>query len=320
MLRNNAKSGVYLESGEVDNSVSYNGGSSLKLCGKVVAASSNLPATARLFQTSVDVAPLLVSYTVLEGQACSSVTHCLQLQCTGNVVLLDPATHCTGKDLVHGLPVSGELPLPTGWPSTILCRLGALPFPHSSILHEIFTASEQTTTDWNTEYFIVPQDFLKGTVTTVGLAVLPRSDTPQEFTLNLGELKILDVNCISPDEKPSCIESLHIIDIIVSAEKTVALTLKWTLLNNSVDPITQCNIYCTSLLGGAEEQTATWKGEYVYLGAAYANCFRVCSMHMLSSNLREESFGLEFRVQLVTSGRRKPSVDNADCVIVWFTS
>ena len=50
----------------------------------------------RLFRTEIDSTPLLVSYSVLKDDYHSSVSHFLQLQCTGNVLLLDPYDHCTG--------------------------------------------------------------------------------------------------------------------------------------------------------------------------------------------------------------------------------
>jgi hypothetical protein len=231
-----------------------------------------------------------------------------------------------GKDTVYGLPMSGELPLPAEWPSTALCRLGALPSPHTNTLHQIFTGTKQPTRKWKTEYFVVSPDYLKGSVTTVGLAVMPLSspsdDQSQEFTLNVGELKILDIKCLSLDERPSYIHNLTCIDInSVSADNTISLTLKWTVSNNHADPITHCNVYATTLLGGFEEEEGTsWNGEPIYLGSAYASSYRVCNMHMLSSNLKEQPFGLELRVQPVTLSRRKPSVDDADSITVWCNS
>ena len=108
-------------------------------------------------------------------------------------------------------------------------------------------------------------------------------------------------------------------DITTSADSTISLTLKWTVSNNPVDPISHCNVYATSLLGGSgEAEGASWTGERIYLGSAYASCYRVHGMHMLSSDLKEQPFGLGFRVQSVTIGRRKPSVDDADSITVWF--
>ena len=129
----------------------------------------------------------------------------------------------------------------------------------------------------------------------------------------------MDVKCISLDEKPSYIHNLHCIDISVSRDNRVSLTLKWTVSSNPVDPISHCNVYATSLLGRSEgKESANWKGDCIFLGTAYANCFRVCSMHMLSNNLKEQPFGIEFKVQSVTSARRKPSVDKADSISLQF--
>lgn len=126
----------------------------------------------------------------------------------------------------------------------------------------------------------------------------------------------MNAECVSPNEKPSYIENLGFLDLNVSMHNTVSLTLKWTTLNNPIDPITHCNVYASNLLGIAKD--TRWKGENIYLGAAYANCFRVHCMHMLTNDLKEQLFGLEFKVQPVTSARRKPSVDNADSITVWF--
>ena len=106
----------------------------------------------------------------------------------------------------------------------------------------------------------------------------------------------------------------------MSVENTqFSLTLKWNVVNNPLDPITHCNIYAASLLANSEEvKTPTWKGICIYRGQAYANCFRLCGTHVLSNDLRKQLFGLELRVQSVTSTRRKSSVDNADSLTVWF--
>ena len=105
----------------------------------------------------------------------------------------------------------------------------------------------------------------------------------------------------------------------MSADRSVSLTLKWTHLKNTVDPITHCNVYATSLLGeSCGKEVMTWKGECIFLGSAFTNCFRVCGMHILSNDLKKQPFGIEFRLQAVTYSRRKPSVNNADSITVWF--
>jgi hypothetical protein len=321
MLRNDVRCGVLLESCSVDNSVAYYGGSSLRISGKLMTLKSNLPASLRLFRTEIDSTPLLVSYSVLKDDYHSSVSHFLQLQCTGNVLLLDPYDHCTGEGDVYGLPVSGELPLPDGWPTLSLCRLGAIPSPHSNLLQKIFTGNEHPSEKWNTEYFIISKAYLKGALTTIGLAVMPSLKQSHDFKLNLGELKVLDIKCISTQERMSFIENLQITDLVMCAEKMpLSFTVRWTVMNNSLDPITHCNVYATSLLGRSDEmKTHTWKGDCVYLGTAYANCFRLHGMHILSNDLTIHPFGLEVKVQSVTSTRRKPRVDNSDSVTIWFS-
>ena len=128
----------------------------------------------------------------------------------------------------------------------------------------------------------------------------------------------MNADCISPDETPSHIENLHYLDLDlhVLMDKTVSLTLKWTTLNNSIDPITHCNIYASNLLG--TKGCPSWNGDHIYLGMAHANCFRVCCLHILSNNLKEQPFGFEFKVQPVTSSRRKPSIDNSNSLTVWL--
>ena len=54
----------------------------------------------------------------------------------------------------------------------------------------------------------------------------------------------------------------------------------------------------------------------MYLGRAHSNAFRVTDLYILSSDLGETPFSLEFRVQPVTASRRKPSVSNSECLVV----
>lgn len=131
-------------------------------------------------------------------------------------------------------------------------------------------------------------------------------------------LQILDVRCVSLEDKPSYIHNLHCTDLVVSDGNTASLTLNWTPSNNPMDPIDHCYVYTTCLLGRENEEDL-WQGECVYLGTAYANCYRVCSMHILSHDLKEQPFGLRLVVQAVTESRRKPSVSDADSLVVWFT-
>ena len=60
-------------------------------------------------------------------------------------------TQHTGTEEVYGLPVSGEVELPNGWPSAALYRLGALPPPHCNVLHEIFTGERNPAEQWKTK-------------------------------------------------------------------------------------------------------------------------------------------------------------------------
>ena len=129
----------------------------------------------------------------------------------------------------------------------------------------------------------------------------------------------MDTKCLSLEESPSFIHNLHCNDIIISESNTISLTLNWTVSNNSVDPIAHCNVYVTCLLGKPDGTSSCWSGDSVYLGFACANCFRVCDMHLLSSDLKQQPFGLKFRVQAVTLARRMPNVEDSDCLAVWFS-
>ena len=185
----------------------------------------------------------------------------------------------------------------------------------------------------------------------MGIAVLPLSPVTKQaahdFTILLGEIKvdlvccsslciyvywytcmymdtyilflqILDIKCLSLEKEPSFIRNLHCTDVTVSKTNTISLTLNWTNSNNPVDPIDHCNLYATCLLGSPEKEGSCWQGQCIYLGSAYANCFRACGLHLLSGDLKEQPFGLKFRVQSVTAARRKPSVEDADRLVVWF--
>lgn len=55
-----------------------------------------------------------------------------------------------GEDVESGLPTSGELSLPDGWPSTTICLLGALPSPHWENLHTLFTGDICQAKEWKT--------------------------------------------------------------------------------------------------------------------------------------------------------------------------
>ena len=128
------------------------------------------------------------------------------------------------------------------------------------------------------------------------------------------------MKCLSPEEKISYIEYLHITDLVMLAENTqLSLTVKWTVVNNPLDPITHCNIYATSVLSKSNEmKTDIWKGDCVYFGQAYTNCFRLHHIHVLSKNLTTQPFGVEVRVQSVTYARRKLDVDECDSITMWL--
>ena len=47
----------------------------------------------------------------------------------------------SGKDIIHDLPVSDELPLPADWPGSALKCLGTFSPSHTDTLHRVFTGS-----------------------------------------------------------------------------------------------------------------------------------------------------------------------------------
>ena len=130
--------------------------------------------------------------------------------------------------------------------------------------------------------------------------------------------QILDIKCLSLNENLSFIHNLHYADIIISESNTISLTLNWTISSNRVDPIAYCNVYATCLLGKSDETSSCWSGDSVYLGFACANCFRVCDMHLLSGDLKQQPFGLVFTVQTVSLARRMPNIEDSDSLTVWF--
>ena len=132
--------------------------------------------------------------------------------------------------------------------------------------------------------------------------------------------QVLNPSCISSTLPLSSISNLECQDVICTkSDSTIALTLTWVMMNSRVDPIDHCNIYCSSMVGNQQEEDDTWKSDYVFLGRAHGSCFRVTNLYMLSQNLEESPFSLEFRVQQVTSSRRKPRVEDSACLLVKIT-
>ena len=133
--------------------------------------------------------------------------------------------------------------------------------------------------------------------------------------------QVLNPSCISSTLPLSSISNLECQDVICTkSDSTIALTLTWVMVNSCVDPIDHCNIYCSSMVGNHQEEDDTWKSDYVFLGRAHGSCFRVTNLYMLSQNLEESPFSLEFRVQQVTSSRRKPRVEeDSVCLLVKIT-
>lgn len=136
--------------------------------------------------------------------------------------------------------------------------------------------------------------------------------------------QILNPTCISSAFPLSSISDLECQDVKCTlSDSTIALTLRWVATNNRVDPIEHCNIYCSSMIGNHQDKETTWKSDYVFIGRAYASCFRVTNLYMLSPNLEESPFSIEFRVQPVSCSRRKPRVEESECLLVevnpWFS-
>ena len=192
-------------------------------------------------------------------------------------------------------------------------------------------------------YFLVQEEAISGSrVEEIGIALYSSSSSTsseQSFSLSIGEIKVnvklnrfrkypnvcylfltlsqvLNPSCISSTLPLSSISNLECQDVICSkSDSTIALTLTWVVMNNRVDSIDHCNIYCSSMVGNHQDKDDTWKSDYVFLGRAHGCCFRVTNLYMLSQNLEESPFSLEFRVQPVTSSRRKPRVENSVCLL-----
>lgn len=129
--------------------------------------------------------------------------------------------------------------------------------------------------------------------------------------------QILNPTCISSAFPLSSISNLECQDVKCTlSDSTIALTLRWVATNSRVDPIEHCNIYCSSMIGNRQDKETTWKSDYVFIGRAYASCFRVTNLYMLSPNLEESPFSIEFRVQPVSCSRRKPRVEESECLLV----
>ena len=136
--------------------------------------------------------------------------------------------------------------------------------------------------------------------------------------------QILDPRCVSPDLNPSTITNIHCQDIQCyrchqhhqCTNDTLSLTLKWLTIDNTVDPVEHCNIYSSCIIGNLDDRASCWQSDYVYLGRAYASCFRVIGLDLLGSDLE---FSFEFRVQPVTFSQRKPGVEESPCIVVQVT-
>ena len=131
--------------------------------------------------------------------------------------------------------------------------------------------------------------------------------------------QLLDAKCVSADLKSSTITNLQYQDVQFRDNNTISLTLKWTAANDHLDPIDHCNVYSACVIGKLEDEESCWKTDSVYLGRAHASCFRVVGLHILSTELKENPFSFQFRVQPVTCARRKPSVEESPCLVLKVT-
>lgn len=129
--------------------------------------------------------------------------------------------------------------------------------------------------------------------------------------------QILDLNNFV-GSMPSSISGLSCEDIVCT-KSALSLTLKWKVCNSHHgDPVDHCNVYTRHIFGDLGQENS-WKSEYVFLGRAYNDCFRVMDLYILSDSTETEVSVVELIVQPVTSARLKLSVEESPCLTVRVT-
>lgn len=142
-------------------------------------------------------------------------------------------------------------------------------------------------------------------------------------------VQILDAGCVSCTRVPSIISSLNCIDIYFKKQQsTLSLTLSWLTSGSELDPIDHCNIFVSIMIGSVRDRQHQVKREsetdFVFLGRAYCNCFRVVDFAVPFVSASHDggtdgvSVSLEFRVQPVTTSRQKLAVHLTHSVLLGF--
>lgn len=115
----------------------------------------------------------------------------------------------------------------------------------------------------------------------------------------------MDTCFIKPLFKFSKLTKMWYKDAKVSSDKkSLSLTLVWSMLNNSSDPIDHCNIYTSTSIEDIPS-SSPWQSQLVFLGRAYGTSFRVNDLKIFSAGLHKNTLSLKFHVQPVTVSRLK---------------
>lgn len=129
--------------------------------------------------------------------------------------------------------------------------------------------------------------------------------------------QILDLHSLVASV-PSSISALSCEDIVCT-RTALTFTLKWIVHNsNCNDPIDHCNVYTRHIFGDTYEENS-WKSDYVFLGRAYNDCFKVIDLYILSDSTGTEGSTMELIVQPVTQMRCKLSVEESPNLTVRIT-
>ncbi|KAL5460142.1 hypothetical protein EMCRGX_G033569 [Ephydatia muelleri] len=118
---------------------------------------------------------------------------------------------------------------------------------------------------------------------------------------------------------PASISALSCEDIVYT-ETALTFTLKWIVHNsNCSDPVDHCNVYTRHIFGDTYDENS-WKSDYVFLGRAYNNCFKVIDLYILSNTTGTEGGStVELIVQPVTQMRWKLSIEESPNLAVRIT-
>ena len=99
----------------------------------------------------------------------------------------------------------------------------------------------------------------------------------------------------------------------------LSLTLKWEVHNSHPgNPVDHCNVYTRHIFGDPSEGSS-WKSDYVFLGRAYNDCFRVLDLYILNDGTETGASFVELIVQPVTCARLKLSVEESPCLTIRVT-